>query len=116
MNTSMSTTSGRSARATSTAPWPSLAVETSYSSWSVWASASRASSSSSATRTRGLAPGSGWAVLGDYIHLLAAAVWLGGLLLLPLLAWQLRQAGAADSRLHLPALARRLSAAAKCAS
>lgn len=31
------------------------------------------------------APGSGWAVLGDYLHLLAAATWLGGLMLIPLL-------------------------------
>jgi copper transport protein len=30
------------------------------------------------------APGSGWAVLGDYLHLLAAATWLGGLILIPL--------------------------------
>lgn len=33
-------------------------------------------------------PGSGWAVLGDYLHLLAAATWLGGLFLLPLLIWR----------------------------
>ena len=39
----------------------------------------------------GAAPGQVWAVLGDYLHLLAAAAWLGGLALLPLLAWQLRQ-------------------------
>jgi len=57
----------------------------------------------------GAAPGSGWAILGDYIHLLAAAVWLGGLLLLPLLAWQLRQAGGVADRSHLPELARRFS-------
>lgn len=35
--------------------------------------------------------GSGWAILGDLIHLTAAALWLGGLLLLAYLVWQLRQ-------------------------
>lgn len=43
----------------------------------------------------GAAPGRVWAVLGDYVHLLAAAAWLGGLLLLPLPAWQLRQTDSA---------------------
>jgi uncharacterized membrane protein len=32
--------------------------------------------------------GSFWAVLADFIHLSAAAAWLGGLLLLPSLLWQ----------------------------
>ncbi len=35
--------------------------------------------------------GSGWAILGDLIHLTAAALWLGGLVLLAYLCWQLRQ-------------------------
>lgn len=31
--------------------------------------------------------GSGWAILGDFIHLTAAALWLGGLIALALLLW-----------------------------
>jgi methionine-rich copper-binding protein CopC/uncharacterized membrane protein len=34
--------------------------------------------------------GRGWAILGDLLHLLAAAIWFGGLLLLALLLWRLR--------------------------
>ncbi|MBX2996902.1 MAG: copper resistance protein CopC [Caldilineaceae bacterium] len=34
--------------------------------------------------------GSGWAILGDWIHLAAAAAWLGGLLLLAVLLWVAR--------------------------
>jgi copper transport protein len=40
----------------------------------------------------GAVPGSAWAVLGDYVHLLAAATWLGGLVLLALLLWRDRRA------------------------
>lgn len=36
-------------------------------------------------------PGNVWAVLGDFIHLLAAAAWIGGLALLPGLIWQIRR-------------------------
>jgi copper transport protein len=39
----------------------------------------------------GAVPGSLWAILGDYVHLLAAAAWVGGLLLLPMLLWRVRQ-------------------------
>lgn len=39
----------------------------------------------------GAAPGWVWAVLGDYLHLLAAAAWLGGLLLLSALTWRVWQ-------------------------
>lgn len=35
--------------------------------------------------------GRGWAILGDYVHLIAAAAWLGGLVLLTVLLWQLRR-------------------------
>jgi methionine-rich copper-binding protein CopC/putative copper export protein len=37
-------------------------------------------------------PGNIWAVLGDYVHLVAAAAWVGGLTLLPVLIWQVRRA------------------------
>jgi copper transport protein len=40
----------------------------------------------------GAAPGWVWAVLGDYLHLLAAAAWIGGLVLLPLLIWRVLRA------------------------
>jgi copper transport protein len=39
----------------------------------------------------GAVRGSFWAVLGDYVHLLAAAAWIGGLLLLPILVLQVRR-------------------------
>jgi len=32
--------------------------------------------------------GSGWAILGDFVHLTAAALWLGGLIALAALLWQ----------------------------
>ncbi|MGB5051433.1 MAG: CopD family protein, partial [Caldilineaceae bacterium] len=35
-------------------------------------------------------PGRGWAILGDFVHLLAAAVWMGGLIFLALLFWKQR--------------------------
>lgn len=40
----------------------------------------------------GAVPGRGWAVLGDFVHLVAAAAWMGGLLLLAALFWQSRRA------------------------
>ena len=43
--------------------------------------------------------GSGWAILGDLIHLTAAALWLGGLVLLAYLCWQLRQPRQEEARL-----------------
>ncbi len=43
------------------------------------------------SHARGI-PGSGWAVLVDYVHLLAAAIWVGGLLLLPVLGRQIYRA------------------------
>jgi len=36
-------------------------------------------------------PGSVWAVLSDYVHLMAASAWVGGLLLLPILLWRTRR-------------------------
>lgn len=43
--------------------------------------------------------GSGWAIVGDFIHLAAAAIWLGGLLLLAVLLWQHRQQSAGEATL-----------------
>ena len=44
--------------------------------------------------------GSGWAIIGDFIHLLAAGIWLGGLGLLALLLWQWRRQPTADALLR----------------
>ncbi len=54
-------------------------------------------------------PGRGWAVLGDFIHLLAAAAWMGGLLLLGLLFWQTRTDADADEQRGLGQIVRRFS-------
>ena len=43
--------------------------------------------------------GSGWAILGDFIHLLAAGVWLGGLGLLAVVLWQWRKHAATEATL-----------------
>lgn len=43
--------------------------------------------------------GSGWAIAGDFIHLVAAALWLGGLIALALLLWQWHQQPTVDLRL-----------------
>ena len=40
--------------------------------------------------------GSGWAMVGDFVHLAAAALWLGGLLALAALLWQWVQQPAVD--------------------
>jgi copper transport protein len=57
----------------------------------------------------GAAPGSVWAILGDYVHLLAAAAWIGGLVLLPILVWQLRRSGVPIDRDTLWSIVRRYS-------
>ena len=57
----------------------------------------------------GAGPGSIWAILGDYFHLLAAAVWVGGLVLLPSLIWQIRQTATTLDRGRLLPLVRRFS-------
>jgi uncharacterized membrane protein len=59
--------------------------------------------------------GSGWAILGDYVHLLAAAAWIGGLLLLPILVWQLRRSGMPIDHAAMWAIIRRYSYLASCA-
>lgn len=61
------------------------------------------------------APGSGWAILIDYVHLLAAAAWIGGLLLLPILIAQLRRSGLPIDRAALWVIVRRYSYLASCA-
>jgi copper transport protein len=64
----------------------------------------------SATSHAAAVAGRGWAMLSDYIHLVAAGAWLGGLLLMPWLLWheraRLRQP---EARLALWRLARRYS-------
>jgi copper transport protein len=44
----------------------------------------------------GAVPGSVWAILGDYVHLVAASTWIGGLVLLPALVWHVRKAASMD--------------------
>ncbi|MBX3013740.1 MAG: copper resistance protein CopC/CopD [Caldilineaceae bacterium] len=60
-------------------------------------------------------PGSIWAMTVDWIHLAAASVWLGGLLLLAVLLWQARQVTTAAEATLLRQLARRFSVAATLA-
>jgi copper transport protein len=55
--------------------------------------------------------GRGWTILVDYAHLVAAAAWLGGLLLLPLLGWRARGASPGE-RQGFAVLVRRFSALA----
>jgi copper transport protein len=50
-----------------------------------------------------------WAVLGDYIHLLAAAAWLGGLVVLAGLMGQVSRISPRDPLSHLLPLIRRFS-------
>ena len=61
----------------------------------------------------GAVAGSGWAVIGDWVHLAAAAAWLGGLLLLAALLWAAR-ATAVDPG-ALPTVVRRFSLLAAAA-
>lgn len=73
------------------AGWLSPARETAVArrTWDgVILSAAAALFTLSTSSHAGAVPGSAWAVLADYLHLLAAAAWLGGLLLLATLIWQ----------------------------
>ncbi len=54
-------------------------------------------------------PGRGWAVAGDFVHLLAAAAWMGGLLLLALLFWQTRTGLDGEEQTGLGQIVRRFS-------
>jgi putative copper export protein/methionine-rich copper-binding protein CopC len=59
--------------------------------------------------------GSGWAILADLFHLVAAAIWLGGLLLLALVLWQARRLEAPPAIMALRRLVARFSAIATVA-
>jgi putative copper export protein/methionine-rich copper-binding protein CopC len=59
--------------------------------------------------------GSGWAILADLFHLVAAAIWLGGLLLLALILWQARRLEATPAAMALRRLVARFSAIATVA-
>jgi copper transport protein len=63
----------------------------------------------------GAVPGSIWATLSDYLHLLAAAAWTGGLVLLPGLVWHVRRSKVAADRAQLVWLLRRYSYLAQVA-
>jgi putative copper export protein/mono/diheme cytochrome c family protein len=57
----------------------------------------------------GAVPGSVWAILGDGIHLMAAAAWISGLTMLPILIWQVRRTTAPANRSQFLPLIRRFS-------
>lgn len=59
--------------------------------------------------------GSGWAMGGDWLHLVAAAIWLGGLVLLALILWRLRRLQSTSSAVALRSLTARFSAIATLA-
>jgi putative copper export protein/methionine-rich copper-binding protein CopC len=59
--------------------------------------------------------GSGWAILADLLHLVAAAIWLGGLLLLALVLWQARHLESPPDLMALRQLVARFSAIATVA-
>ncbi len=61
------------------------------------------------------ARGSGWAVAVDYVHLIAAAVWAGGLLFLALLLLRLRHTETVPDPDRLVLLLRRYSLSAQAA-
>lgn len=59
--------------------------------------------------------GSGWAILGDWLHLIAAAIWLGGLVLLALILWELHADQSTATAAALRGLAARFSVIATLA-
>jgi copper transport protein len=61
----------------------------------------------------GAVPGSFWAILSDYIHLLASSAWIGGLLLLPLALETIRGYSSPSERSMLGKLFRRYGYMAK---
>jgi copper transport protein len=62
----------------------------------------------SMTSHAGAVPGSGWAIAVDYIHLIAAATWLSGLIVLPFLSGEARHLSSHD-RVRLPEILLRFS-------
>ena len=54
-------------------------------------------------------PGRGWAVAGDFVHLLAAAAWMGGLLPLALIFWYAHRGLGAEEQMGLTRIVRRFS-------
>lgn len=69
----------------------------------------------SASSHAAAARGSGWAVSADFIHLIAAAVWAGGLLFLALLLLRLRHVETVPSQDRLVLLLQRYSLSAQAA-
>lgn len=61
------------------------------------------------------ASGSSWAILGDFIHLVAVGVWLGGLLLLAAVLWQLHSQPVKTDAKLLRQIVQRFSALAMLA-
>ena len=59
--------------------------------------------------------GRNWAVLGDLIHFAAAAIWMGGLLLLAILLWQMRNRLTPDNAAALRQTVQRFSTTAMLA-
>lgn len=86
-------------------PWPALIVL-----------AAGAMAGFTATSHAAAVSGRGWALVSDYLHLLAAGAWIGGLLLLPWLLWRERaNVKTPEMRLALWRLARRYSYLASAA-
>jgi copper transport protein len=59
--------------------------------------------------------GSGWAILGDFVHLAAAGLWLGGVGVLGQVLWQMRSEPSEEEAKVLRGLVRRFSALATLA-
>ncbi|MCB0082322.1 MAG: copper resistance protein CopC, partial [Caldilineaceae bacterium] len=59
--------------------------------------------------------GRNWAMLGDLIHFAAAAIWMGGLLLLAILLWQMRNSLTPDNAAALRQTVQRFSTTAMLA-
>ncbi len=69
----------------------------------------------SASSHAAAAPGSGWAVTVDFIHLAAAVVWAGGLIFLAILLLLLHQRQAAPDPVRMVLLLKRFSLSAQIA-
>ena len=69
----------------------------------------------SASSHAAAAPGSGWAVSADFIHLVAAAVWAGGLIFLTILLFLLHRWQAVPDPVRMVLLLKRFSLSAQIA-